>query len=138
MGKGGFGKGWGNGPYHNQNQWNGGWKNWQYNWQNGFGRSSSSGLGISTMAGNLTNFMGELCAFGKMSRLGSVLSTAYNSQQHSDTSNAGTPATQKNGTAPANDSSKDALLQKLETVVDTMDSKIAPGPCKCARQAHHL
>ena len=23
MGKGGFGKGWGNGPYQNQNQWNG-------------------------------------------------------------------------------------------------------------------
>ena len=127
MGKGGYGKGWGNGPYQNQNQWNGGWNNWQYNGHNGFGRkpnNNNGGLGMSTMAGNLTNFMGELCAFGEMSRLGSVLSSAYNSQQPTDVANAGLSAGQKSVTAP--DPNKDALLHKLETVVDTMHSKIAP------------
>ena len=81
MNKGGFGKGWGNGPYHNQHQLSGGGKNWQYNWQNSYGKSSSSGLGMTTMAGNLTNYMGDLYASGKTSCLGSALSMAYNSQQ---------------------------------------------------------
>ena len=146
MGKGGCGKGWGNGPYQNQNQWKGGWNNWQYNWQNGYGKSSSypnnynnGGLGMSSMAGNLTNFMGELCAFGEMSRLGSVLSTAYNSQQPADTSNAGMSAQQKPGSGTAGDSNKDALLKKLETVVDTMHTKIAPeqlSPNKSTSASH--
>ena len=132
MGKGGSGKGWQHGPYQNQKQWNGGWNNWQYNWHNGFGKSysqshnSNGDVGISTMAGNLTNFMGELCAFGEMSRLGSVLSTAYTSQQPTDTTSAEVSAQQKHGLVTADDPKKDALLQKLEMVVDTMHSKIAP------------
>ena len=128
MNKGGFGKGWGNGPYHGQNQFNGGGKNWQYNWPSGFGKSSSGGLGMTTMAGNLTNFMDDLYASGKTSCLGSALPKTCNSQHCSDTSNAEMPASQSNGDATANESNTDALLQQSEKVVDTMSSKIDPRP----------
>ena len=128
MSKGGFGKGWGNGPYHSQNQLNGGGANWQYNWQNGFGKSSSGGLGMTTMAGNFTNFKGGFYASGKVSCSGSAQSKIDKSQQCSDTCDAQMPASQNNGFATAIESNKDALLQKTEKVVDTMSSKIAPRP----------
>ena len=77
------------------------------------------------MAGNLTNFMGDLSAFGKMSCLGSALTTTCKSQR-SDTSNAETQASQSSGDATANESNTDALLQKSEQVVDTMSPNIVP------------
>ena len=128
MQKGSFGKGWGNGPYHSQHQLNCGGKNWQYNWQNGFGKSSSNGLGMSTMAGNLTNLKGDLYASGNTFCLGSAQTKKYNPQQCSDTSSTGKPMTQSNDVAQAHESSADALLQKSKTVVDTMSSRIMPGP----------
>ena len=129
MNKGGSGKGWAKGPYDRQNRQMGGseWS-WydKYDKDDAYGKSSSDDPNMTPVASNLTNLMGDQDAFGKRPSLGSALSKMYNSQQWSDTSNAGEPATQDYDATSTNNSCTDAINQSSKKVVHSMSPKVIP------------